>query len=280
MISYNIHMTEIIAVTGKGGTGKTTLSGLLIDWLSRKGLSPILAVDADANANLADVLGVESEISLAELRDTINGAEMDENSPIPPGVSKQDWLGSRFQTAITEEDDYDLLVMGRTQGRGCYCFVNGLLQSHIARYADNYRYLVVDNEAGMEHLSRGVLPRVDRILIISDCSRRGIQAAGRIQELTRELGITPKSIDFIVNKASAEGGGDGCIYDVDGRVYELGRGIAEEIDAQGLALAGVVPADPLVYEYDSDGRPTVTLPREAPSRKAFEEILERRIFVD
>jgi CO dehydrogenase maturation factor len=268
-------MTEIIAVTGKGGTGKTTLSGFLIDRLARKGLTPILAVDADANANLADVLGVKSEISLAELRDTINGADMDENSPIPPGVSKQDWLDSRFQTAITEEDDYDLLIMGRTQGKGCYCFVNGLLQSHIARYANNYRYLVVDNEAGMEHLSRGVLPRVDRILVVSDCSRRGVQAAGRIRELTHELGLTPKSINFIINKAPEEIGNGAVKYEADGRTYDLGAGIAEEIEKQGLALAGVVPSDPLVYEYDSDGRPTAALPPDAPSRKAFDEILDR-----
>jgi CO dehydrogenase maturation factor len=276
-------MTEIIAVTGKGGTGKTTLSGFLIDWLARKGRTPILAVDADANANLADVLGVEPGISLAELRDTINSADMDEGSPIPPGMSKQDWLDSRFQAAITEEDDYDLLIMGRTQGKGCYCFVNGLLQSHIAKYAGNYRCLVVDNEAGMEHLSRGVLPRVDRMFIVSDCSRRGVQAAGRIQELTLELGIAPKSMDFILNKVPdkvpgktpGKGGDDAVEYDAGGIVYNLNKGIAEEIGAQGLALAGVVPADPLVYEYDSDGRPTVTLPPDAPSRKAFDEILER-----
>jgi CO dehydrogenase maturation factor len=266
--------TEIIAITGKGGTGKTTLSGFLIDWLARKGRTPILAVDADANANLADVLGVEAETSLAELRDTVNSADMDENSPIPPGMSKQEWLDSRFALAITEEDDYDLLVMGRTQGKGCYCFVNGLLQSHIAKYANNYRYLVVDNEAGMEHLSRGVLPRVDRILIVSDGSRRGVQAAGRIQELTRELELTPKSIDFIVNKAPTEDA-DSVAYEAGGVTYELNKGIADEIAAQGLSLAGVVPADPLVYEYDSQGKPTVTLPPDAPSRKAFDGILER-----
>jgi CO dehydrogenase maturation factor len=269
------NMTEIIAITGKGGTGKTTLSGFLIDWLARKGRTPILAVDADANANLADVLGVKAETSLAELRDTINSADMDENSPIPPGVSKQEWLDSRFASAVTEEDDYDLLVMGRTQGKGCYCFVNGLLQSLIAKYAGNYRCLVVDNEAGMEHLSRGVLPRVDRVLIVSDCSRRGVQAAGRIQALTRELGLTPKSIDFIVNKAPAEGGNDEVTYEAGGETYELVRGVAEEIEAQGLALAGVVPADPLVYGYDSEGKPTVTLPTNAPARKAFDRIAEK-----
>jgi CO dehydrogenase maturation factor len=270
-------MTEIIAVTGKGGTGKTTLSGFLIGWLARRGFAPILAVDADANANLADVLGVRAGMSLAELRDTINNADMGEGGPIPPGVSKQEWLDSRFATAITEEDDYDLLVMGRTQGKGCYCFVNGLLQSHIARYANNYRYLVVDNEAGMEHLSRGVLPRVDRLLIVSDCSRRGVQAAGRIQELARELELTPKSMDFIVNKAPAEGGEGDVEYAAGGATYRLNGGVAEEIGAQGLALAGVVPLDPLVYEYDSAGRPTAALPPDAPSRGAFERILERII---
>jgi CO dehydrogenase maturation factor len=274
-------MAEIIAVTGKGGTGKTTLSGFLIDWLARKGFTPILAVDADANANLADVLGVEAEVSLAELRDTINTSDMDDDGPIPPGMSKQDWLDSRFAAAITEEDDYDLLVMGRTQGRGCYCFVNGLLQSHIARYADNYRYLVVDNEAGMEHLSRGVLPRVDRILIVSDCSRRGVQAAGRIQELTRELGLSPGSMDFIINRAPEEtltgesAGADYTDYESNGVTYRLDSGVAGEIEAQGLALAGVVPSDPAVYEYDAKGLPTATLPTDSPSRRAFDEILER-----
>jgi CO dehydrogenase maturation factor len=120
-----------------------------------------------------------------------------------------------------------------------------------------------------------VLPRVDRILIVSDCSRRGVQAAGRIQELTHELGLTPKSMDFIVNKTPVEIGNGAVTYEASGRSYDLNRGIAEEIEKQGLALAGVVPSDPLVYEYDSDGRPTVTLPPCAPSRKAFDEILDR-----
>ncbi|MDR3225002.1 MAG: AAA family ATPase [Clostridiales Family XIII bacterium] len=262
-------MAEIIAVTGKGGTGKTTLSGFLIEGLARKGFAPILAVDADANANLADVLGVEAETTLAALRDTINGADMDEDSPIPPGISKQEWLDSKFATAITEEDDYDLLVMGRTQGKGCYCFVNGLLQSHLAKYAGNYRYLVVDNEAGMEHLSRGVLPKVDRILIVSDCSRRGVQAAGRIQELSHELNLKPKSIDFIVNKAPND------TNKTPNSQGEIPQGIADEIKAQGLHLVGVVPEDPLVAAYDADGRPTATLPQDAPSRAAFEEIMEK-----
>ncbi|MDR1293128.1 MAG: AAA family ATPase [Clostridiales Family XIII bacterium] len=253
-------MEEIIAISGKGGTGKTTLSGWLIGYLVRKRLTPALAVDADANANLADVLGVEAGAALADLRDEINSSGMDESGTIPPGVSKQEWLDAHFFSAITEKDDYDLLVMGRTQGKGCYCFVNGLLQSHIAEYASNYRYLVVDNEAGMEHLSRGVLPRVDRIIIVSDCSRRGVQAAGRILELTRELGLAPKSMDFIVNKAP--GGA-------------LAKGLEEEISAQGLALSGVVPSDPLVAEYDAEGRPTALLPAGSPARAAFEKILER-----
>jgi CO dehydrogenase maturation factor len=253
-------MSEIIAVTGKGGTGKTTISGFLIDYLVRSGRTPVLAVDADANANLADVLGAPPPVTLAELRDTINSDDMDGTSPIPPGVSKQDWLDSRFATALTEEDDYDLLVMGRTQGKGCYCFVNGLLQSQIGRYAGNYRYLVVDNEAGMEHLSRGILPRVDRVIIVSDCSRRGVQAAGRIQQLTHELRLEPKSMDFIVNKAPDA---------------VPGESISKEIEAQGLNLVGVVPLDPEVSEYDSEGRPTSGMPQDAASKKALEEIFAK-----
>ena len=125
---------------------------------------PVLAVDADANSNLNEVLGVEVNTTLGEIREEIARAEMAAKSPIPPGMSKADYAEMQFSDALTEADDYDLLVMGRTQGKGCYCFVNGLLSTQVAKYAQNYRYIVVDNEAGLEHLSRGILPKVDTIL--------------------------------------------------------------------------------------------------------------------
>ncbi|MDR2486975.1 MAG: AAA family ATPase [Clostridiales Family XIII bacterium] len=255
-------MANIIAVTGKGGTGKTTLTGLLIDYLAKTGRRPILVVDADANSNLNEVLGVEVKTTLGELRETVMRADLDPANPIPAAMSKQEYLDGRFAEALFEEDDYDMLVMGRTQGTGCYCFVNGLLKTQIQKYSGGYKYMVVDNEAGMEHISRGVLPTVDIILLVSDPSRRGIQAAARIRDLVDEIGLNPQAVRLIVNKAP------------EGRLDE---GTREEIEKHGLALAGVVPADPLIYEYDCAGKPTVTLPEDAAARKAFDAILDEII---
>ena len=252
-------MPQTIAVAGKGGVGKTTLTGMLIQYLAEKKKGPILAVDADANANLNEVLGVEVEATLGDIREEIAKAELAEKSPIPAGMSKQDYAEFKFDTALTEEDDYDLLVMGHTQGKGCYCFVNGLLSSQVARRSQHYNYVVVDNEAGMEHISRGILPNVDIVILVSDCSRRGIQAVGRIARLIPECGLKPKKVGLIVNRAP---GG------------VLSEGVQEEIQKQGLELLGVVPHDEGVYEYDSAGTPTTELPPENPVRQALYKIID------
>ena len=167
-------MAHVIAVAGKGGVSKTTLCGMLIQYLCEKGKGPILAVDADANSNLNEVLGVEVETTLGDVREEIARAELASENPIPAGMSKADYAERRFEDALVEDDDFDLLVMGRTQGKGCYCFVNGLLQTQLAKYQNNYPYIVVDNEAGMEHISRGVLPSMQTAILVSDCSRRGV----------------------------------------------------------------------------------------------------------
>lgn len=193
-------MAKIIAVAGKGGVGKTTLTGLMIQYLCKNGKTPILAVDADANSNLNEVLGVEAPPSLGEIREEIERAGMSLNSPIPAGMAKGDYLQMRLEDAITEEKDFDLMVMGRTQGQGCYCFVNGLVQTQIQRLQANYPYLVVDNEAGMEHISRGLLPTMDVAILVSDCSRRGVQAAGRIAALMQELNFKPKQMGLMEKK--------------------------------------------------------------------------------
>ena len=178
-------MGHIIAVAGKGGVGKTTLTGLLIQYLCESGKKPVLAVDADANANLNEVLGVGIECTLGELREEIERAGVDSRYQIPVGMTKQAYLESRLADAITEEDDYDLMVMGRTQGQGCYCFVNGLVQTQIQKLQSNYPYVVVDNEAGMEHISRGLIPTMEIAILVSDCSRRGVQAACSIASLMK-----------------------------------------------------------------------------------------------
>ena len=252
-------MATTIAVAGKGGTGKTTLCGLMIDYLTKEKKGLTLAVDADANSNLNEVLGVDVEETLGDIREDISESGIAATSKIPTGWSKQDYMDFRFNGAIVEQDDYDMLVMGRTQGKGCYCFVNGLLQAQLQKYAGNYKYIVVDNEAGMEHISRGILPKIDILLLVSDCSRRGIQAVGRIARLAEDLKLSPSRVGLIVNKAP-----NGVLND----------GIREEIDIQGLELLGVVPQDELVYDYDCEGKPTVQLPSDAPVRQALYRIIE------
>ena len=252
-------MAQTIALAGKGGVGKTTICGMLIEYLCEKKNGPVLAVDADANANLNEVLGVEVESTLGDIREDIAQAELAAKSPIPNGMTKADYAEMRFGEALTEADDYDLLVMGRTQGKGCYCFVNGLLTSQVAKYAKNYRYIVVDNEAGLEHLSRGVLPQVDTILLVSDCSRRGVQAAGRLSEMIQDLKLGAKEVGLIINRAP---GG------------ELNPGVREEIDKYGMKLIGVVPHDDTVYAYDAEGKPSVTVPENSPVKQAVHKIFD------
>ena len=253
-------MAHVIAVAGKGGVGKTTLCGMLIQYLCEKKKGPVLAVDADANSNLNEVLGVEVDTTLGDVREEIAHAEMTEKSPIPKGMSKADYAEVRFEDALAEEDDYDLLVMGRTQGKGCYCFVNGLLQAQLAKYQKNYPYIVVDNEAGMEHISRGILPKMEVAILVSDCSRRGVQAAGRIAKLMKELNFKPQKTGLIVNRVP------------DGK---LDAGTLEEIRNQGLELLGVVPHDDQVYQYDCDGKPIIQLPKDSPVRSALGEIVKK-----
>ncbi len=252
-------MAHTIAFAGKGGTGKTTICGLVIDYLCKKHAGPILAVDADANSNLNEVLGVKMEMTLGDIREEIAHAEL-EGGAIPAGMSKQTYADFKFGTAIIEEDDYDMIVMGRTQGHGCYCYVNGLLQAQIEKFSKHYRYLVVDNEAGMEHLSRGVLPEVNTLILVSDCSRRGIQAVGRIARLAQDLGVCKGKTGLIVNKAP-----NGILDD----------GIKEEIELNSLDLVGIIPQDNLVYEHDCAGKPTVALPEDAPVKVAVKEIMTK-----
>ena len=251
-------MPHTIAVAGKGGVGKTTTCGMLIDYLTSKGQGPVLVVDADANANLNEVLGIEVETSLGAIREEMARAEL--KGTIPAGMTKADYAEFKFNSAITEEDDFDMLVMGRTQGKGCYCFVNGVLKTQVDKYAKNYKYIVMDNEAGLEHVARGTLPKVDTMLLISDCSRRGIQAAARVAEMIEELELKPGKMGLIVNRAP------GGVADA---------GVLEEIEKHGLELLGVLPQDEGVYRCDCDGQPSAKLPGSNPVKVALREILQK-----
>ncbi len=253
-------MAHVIAVAGKGGVGKTTLTGLIIQYLGEKGKGPILAVDADANSNLNEVLGVEVEATLGDVREEVARSEMAKDNPIPAGMTKADYMEFKFDDALIEDKDFDLLVMGRTQGKGCYCFVNGLLQAQLQRLEKNYPYIIVDNEAGMEHISRGVLPSMQTAILVSDCSRRGVQAVGRIAKLIEECDMHPRQIGLIINRAP---GG------------VLNEGTKQEIENQGLHLLGVVPQDETVFNYDCEGTPTIKLPEDSPVKKAIREIVDK-----
>ena len=246
-----------IAVAGKGGVGKTTTCGMIIDYLCSKKQGPVLVVDADANANLNEVLGVEVETSLGEIREEMAQAEL--KGTLPAGMTKADYADFKFSSAIIEEDDFDMLVMGRTQGKGCYCYVNGVLKSQVDKYAKNYSYIVMDNEAGLEHVARGTLPKVDTMLLISDCSRRGIQAAARVAEIVAEMELNPGTMGLIVNRAPNG---------------ELDAGVKEEIEKHGLKLLGVLPQDEGVYRCDCDGEPSAKLPESNPVKAAVRKTME------
>lgn len=246
-----------IAVAGKGGVGKTTTCGMIIDYLCKKGGGPVLVVDADANSNLNEVLGVEMETSLGQIREEMAQAEL--KGTIPQGMTKADYAEFKFNSALIEDDDFDMLVMGRTQGKGCYCYVNGVLQAQVAKYAKNYAYVVMDNEAGLEHIARGTLPHVDTMLLISDCSRRGIQAVARIAEMIQEMNLNPGQMGLIVNRAPG-----GILED----------GVKAEIEKHGLKLFGVLPHDEAVYRCDCQGEPSSKLPEDDSMKTALKGVMK------
>lgn len=232
-------MAFSVAVAGKGGTGKTTLASLLIGYLMKNNKTPILAVDADANANLSEGLGLG-------VRETVGGvlAEFETNKiSLPPGMPKETYLDFRLNEILVEGQGLDLLVMGRGEGSGCYCYPNAVLRKYLDDLSGNYRYLVIDNEAGMEHLSRRTTRDIDVLLIVSDPTMKGIRTAGRIKELAAELDLNIAGLHLVVNRV----------------VKALPAELREEIDRQGLALAGTVPADESVYQCDLRQEPLTKL---------------------
>ena len=186
-------------------------------------------------------------------------AQAELKGTIPKGMTKADYAEFKFSTALIEEDDFDMIVMGRTQGKGCYCYVNGVLKTQVDKYAKNYSYVVMDNEAGLEHVARGTLPHVDTMLLISDCSRRGIQAAARVAEMVQDLKLNPGRMGVIVNRAP---GG------------QLDAGVKAEIEKYGLTLFGVLPHSVAVYRCDCEGEPSAKLPDGEPMKKSLKTIMQ------
>lgn len=247
-------MGVTLAMAGKGGTGKTTLAGLAVRYLASKGRRPILAVDADSNSNLNEVLGVEFESTLGQAREEMNTGGQ-------PGMTKDVLIEMRVAQALVEQDDFDLIVMGRPEGAGCYCAANTVLAGVVEKLVGNYPFLVIDNEAGMEHLSRLTARKIDVFYVVSDASRRGLVAAARIWSLVDELKIEVGAKHLVLNQVKGE----------------VGPELMAEIEKQGLKLAGVMPEDEEIYRLDQAGRPTSELGPENPAVAAARAVFDRTL---
>jgi CO dehydrogenase maturation factor len=244
-----------LAVAGKGGTGKTTLAALLIRELRRAKKGPVLAIDADANANLNEALGIEIKDTIAEMLARINN----NREPLPAGMTKDQYMVFRVHQSLAEGDDFDLLVMGGPEGPGCYCYVNNLLRSFLRQLAGNYPYVVMDNEAGLEHLSRRTTNDVDILLITSDPTARGIRSAGRVKRLVENLSLNVNVMRLVINKAT----------------NGSGEALQGEIERTGLVLSGTIPLDDRVAEYDLRSEPLLNLPDYSPAVAAVAELMRK-----
>jgi len=254
-------MSRTIAVAGKGGTGKTTVAALLIRHLIEQGSGSILAIDADPSTNLHLVLGVPLEETIGDIREE---ALKEVSRGGLGGISKHDYLEVRINQALVEAKGFDLLAMGRPEGPGCYCAANHLLRLCIDRLAKSYDYVVIDNEAGLEHLSRRTTRDVDLLLIVSDPTMRGLIAASRVVDLIRELDTHVSYIRLIVNRVSVDGDGQ----------PSLAPQLEGVIRENGLELAGLIPEDSTVADYDALGKPLIDLPQESPIRSAMEDLFQ------
>ncbi|MCX5867125.1 MAG: AAA family ATPase [Proteobacteria bacterium] len=247
-------MSKIIAVAGKGGSGKTTVAALLIRELQNRRKVPILAIDADPVANLGPFLGIKVENTIGAVEQEFRNAR----EKIPPGMTKASYLEILLNGAIAERNGVDLLVMGRPEGPGCYCSVHNLLREFIEKLSTNYPYLIVDNEAGMEHFSRGTFPRVDHLLLVSDPSRRGIKSVKSLIRLVQDLQLKIPEYSLVVDRTRS--------------------GIPPEIQADlnglGARLLGVIPEDQEITGLDLHDLPITELSRESSAARAFSEICD------
>lgn len=244
-------MPYTVAVAGKGGTGKTTVASLVVRTLRRQGRGPILAVDADPNANLDVALGLKVQRTVADVIDATRGMR-----ETPNGMPKPMYLEYQLETCLAEGRGVDLLVMGRPEGAGCYCYANHLLRTVLDRLMGRFPVVVMDNEAGMEHLSRRTTRDVDLLLVVSDPTAAGLRAATRIAALVGELDLSVARSALVINRASA-----------------LPPALEAAVEASGLELAGLVPEDPAIVEAELATSPLVDLPDGAPAVEAVGRVL-------
>jgi CO dehydrogenase maturation factor len=246
-------MGKVIAVAGKGGTGKTTTACLVTRYLTKTEYKPILAVDADPNSNLGETMGIPIEKTVGDIREDF----MRDPQGLPPGMDKINYLELLMNQVLIERKDFDLLVMGRQEGTGCYCMVNNILNRFSERLSGSYKYLVVDNEAGMEHLSRRTSGQVDLLLMVTDYSLRGLRALKRIHELIDGLKLNIGARGIVVTRAPEI----------------LNDAFMAEAEAIGIPIIGRIPVDPLLMDYDMEQRSLMDLPDDSLSVRAVETMM-------
>jgi CO dehydrogenase maturation factor len=247
-------MSFNIAVAGKGGNGKTSIASLVIRYLKNNGCGTVLAVDADPNSNLGESLGME-------VYDTIGSilAEFQkEKMSIPPGMTKQAYLDVRLNQSISEGKGIDLITMGRGEGQACYCYPNSVLRKFLDTMAGNYQYTVMDNEAGMEHLSRTTTQNVDELLLVAGHSIKGVRAIARIRDFAKDLRLVIKHEAVILNSIPGE----------------IPPEIKTELDKLGLTVQAGIPLEPAINEYDMQLKPLLELPDSSPAVKAVNELMD------
>jgi CO dehydrogenase maturation factor len=248
---------KTIAISGKGGTGKSTLSALIIRWLKEQEMGPILAVDADSNVNLNDLLGVQIEETVGAIREELKKSA----HKLPGGMTKQEFLEYKIHASLRESRDFDLIVMGRPEGPGCYCYANNLLRDILKTLSDNYKIIVIDNEAGMEHLSRRMTQKIDILLLVSDPSARGVRAAGKISKLLSELDTRVGKKILVLNRVK------GSIPDILDKI----------IEEQGLHLFSSVPEDDTLLRMDQSGKPIWKIEEDTPAYLAIHQMMNKLI---
>jgi CO dehydrogenase maturation factor len=246
-------MPFTIALAGKGGTGKTTTSALTVRALRELGAGSVLAVDADPNSTLHEALGVEVERSVGQITEEM----MQSSEATPGGMSKDAWLELNVHRYVVESSEFDLLSMGRPEGSGCYCYANNLVRGCMDGLSRSYDYVVMDNEAGLEHMSRRTTRDVDALLIVSDPSVRGIRTAGRLDELADELGIDIGVRYLVINRAAPP----------------LDPALEEAVASTGLELLGLVPEDTAIAQCDLDGTGLFELPEQSIALAAVKEMI-------
>jgi len=243
-----------IAIAGKGGSGKTSTASLIIRYLQRQGFLPILAVDADGNANLGESLGLNTEKTIGSIIAAFN----DDKMSIPSGLTKGVYLELKLNEAIVESNGLDLISMGRGEGTGCYCYPNTVLKKFIDELKSNYAYMVMDNEAGMEHLSRRTTENIDELFIVSDHSVKGIRTAARIIQLIEELKLIVGRQSVIINRVP----------------QTIDNYVLKELEQVGIKPVATIPMDEEILKYDLEKQSLLDLPNNSKAVQAVMRLME------